>query len=84
MSITTLTSREFNQDTGRAKKAAEDGPVFITDRGKPARVLLSIVEYKRLMGLSEKISDLLALPGSEDVGLDLPRRREPARGADLL
>ena len=35
MSITTLTSREFNQDTGRAKTAARHGPVFITDRGKP-------------------------------------------------
>ena len=42
MSITTLTSREFNQDHGRAKKAAQKGPVFITDRGTPAFVLLSI------------------------------------------
>ena len=83
MSITTLTSREFNQDTGRAKKAAEHGPVFITDRGKPAHVLMSIVEYKRLAGLGEKISDLLALPGAEDIELDLPRRLELARGADL-
>jgi prevent-host-death family protein len=43
--ITTLSSREFNQDTSRAKKASLDGPVFITDRGKPAHVLLSIEEY---------------------------------------
>jgi hypothetical protein len=33
MTITTLSSREFNQDTGRAKKLAGNGPVFITDRG---------------------------------------------------
>ena len=83
MSITTLTSREFNQDTGRAKKAAENGPVFITDRGKPAHVLMSILEYKRLAGLGEKISDLLAFAGAEDIELDLPRRRELARRADL-
>lgn len=83
MSITTLTSREFNQDTGRAKKAAENGPVFITDRGKPAHVLMSILEYKRLAGLGEKISDLLAFTGAEDIELDLPRRRELARRADL-
>jgi prevent-host-death family protein len=44
MTITTLSSREFNQDTSRAKKAAREGPVFITDRGKPAHVLLSIEE----------------------------------------
>ncbi|EGH47880.1 prevent-host-death family protein, partial [Pseudomonas syringae pv. pisi str. 1704B] len=30
---TTLSSREFNQDTSGAKKAANEGPVFITDRG---------------------------------------------------
>jgi hypothetical protein len=30
--ITTLSSREFNQDTVRAKKASEAGPVIITDR----------------------------------------------------
>ena len=83
MSITTLTSREFNQDTSRAKKAAAVGPVIITDRGRPAHVLLTIADYKRLAGPSEKISDLLALPGSEDIELNIPRRRETARGADL-
>ena len=44
MIITTLTSREFNQDTARAKKAAEKGPVFITDHGQPTHVLLGIDE----------------------------------------
>ena len=34
MTITNVTSRELNQDVGRAKKAAKSGPVFITDRGK--------------------------------------------------
>ncbi|MCF9010316.1 type II toxin-antitoxin system Phd/YefM family antitoxin, partial [Pseudomonas carnis] len=38
MTITTISSREFNQDTSGAKKAARKGPVFITDRGKPAHV----------------------------------------------
>jgi len=47
MTTTTLTSREFNQDTSRAKKAARRGPVFITDRGRPAHLLLSIEEYRR-------------------------------------
>ena len=40
MSITTLSSRAFNQDSSGAKKAAAEGPVFITDRGRPAHVLL--------------------------------------------
>ena len=36
--ITTLSSREFNQNASEAKKAANNGPVFITDRGRPAHV----------------------------------------------
>jgi prevent-host-death family protein len=50
MTITTLSSREFNQDTSGAKKAAQQGPVFITDRGRPAHVLLTIEDYQRLTG----------------------------------
>jgi hypothetical protein len=34
-------SGPFNQDTSGAKKAAERGPVYITDRGRPAHVLLT-------------------------------------------
>ena len=33
MAITTMSSRDFNQDTSGAKRAAKEGPVFITDRG---------------------------------------------------
>lgn len=46
--VTTMTSREFNQHTGEAKSAADKGPVIITDRGKPAYVLLSNAEFERL------------------------------------
>ena len=48
MPTTTLTSREFNQDASGAKKAARRKPVFITDRGRPSHVLMSIEEYQRL------------------------------------
>jgi prevent-host-death family protein len=84
MTITTLSSREFNQDTSRAKKAARAGPVFITDRGKPAHVLLSIEEYQRLTGGVGNIIDMLGLPpGIEDVELEIPPMRERARPAGL-
>ena len=83
MPITTLSSREFNQDTSRAKKAAAEGPVFITDRGKPAHVLLSIEDYRRLTGQHSNIADLLAMPGLADVELDIPPRTERARPTDL-
>jgi prevent-host-death family protein len=81
--ITTLSSREFNQDTSRAKKAATDGPVFITDRGRPAHVLLSIEEYQRITGQRRNIADLLAMPGLADIELEIPPRTERARSVDL-
>ena len=85
MPITTLSSREFNQDTSRAKKAAEKGPVFITDRGTPAHVLLSIEEYQRLTGGQGNLIDQLGLPaGVEDVELEIPPPRDRARAADSL
>ena len=73
MSITTLSSREFNQDTSRAKKAARKGPVFITDRGRPAHVLLSIEEYRKLNGAQQNILDLLAMPGIAEIDFEPPR-----------
>ena len=46
----TFTSREFNQNTAGAKRAARKGPVIITDRGEPAFVLMSIEEFRSLEG----------------------------------
>ena len=83
MAITTLSSRQFNQDAGKAKKAAKAGPVFITDRGRPAHVLLTFDEYKKLTGGRTKIADLLAMPGIEDLELEVPPFGDLARPADL-
>ena len=73
MAITTLSSREFNQDTGRAKKAAKRGPVFITDRNKPTHVLLSVEEYRRILGQRGSIEDLLAMPEVAEIEFEPPR-----------
>jgi antitoxin (DNA-binding transcriptional repressor) of toxin-antitoxin stability system len=81
MTVTTLSSRDFNQDVSRAKRAAEDGPVIITDRGKPAHVLLSFEAYRRLIGEPANIVDQLVM--KEDVELDLPARTEKPRAANL-
>ena len=83
MAITTLSSREFNQHASEAKKAANNGPVFITDRGHPAHVLLSIKDYERLTKGHQKITDLLAMPGVEDIELEIPAMREVARDEDF-
>ncbi len=69
----TLTSREFNQDVGRAKRAANEGPVIITDRGRPAYVLMRHETYQRLAGQGLGIRTLLSHPESEDVAFEPPR-----------
>lgn len=81
--ITTISSREFNQDTSGAKKATKKGPVFITDRGRPAHVLLTIEDYQKLTGGSVSIVDMLAMPGTEDIDLQPQRPVITPREVDL-
>lgn len=83
MTITTLSSRQFNQDASGAKKAANRGPVFITDRGRPAHVLLSMEAYQRLAGQRSKITDLLAMTDAEAVEFDPPKAALHSQAADL-
>ncbi len=68
-----LSSREFNQAVSEAKRAAESGPVFITHRGRPSHVLMSIEEYQRLTGGQASIVELLWMPGIEDIEFAPPR-----------
>lgn len=83
MAITTLSSRELNQDVSRAKKASKSGPVFITDRGKPAHVLLSFEAYQQLTRQRRNIADVLAMPDVADIEFEPPRVTIGTRPADL-
>jgi PHD/YefM family antitoxin component YafN of YafNO toxin-antitoxin module len=83
MTITTLSSRELNQDVTRAKKAAQSGPVFITDRGKAAHVLLSMDEYQRITQQRRNIADALAMPGVAEIEFEPPRVMIETRPAEL-
>lgn len=73
MGITTLSSREFNQDASGAKQAARRGPVFITNRGRTEHVLLSIEQYQKITGGQASIVELLAMPRAGKVKFDPPR-----------
>jgi prevent-host-death family protein len=73
MAVTKLSGREFNQDTSRAKRAAKRGPVFITDRGRPSHVLLTVEEYEKITGGQRSIAELLAMPEAADVKFEAPR-----------
>ena len=70
MNITTISSREFNQDVSKVKRAATRGPVFITDRGHPAHVLLTIEDYQKLTKTKASIIDLLAMPNADDIDFE--------------
>lgn len=69
----TISSREFNQDVGAAKRAAKEGPVFITDRGKPTHVLLTFETFRQISGETETIVDLLAMPDAVEIDMEAAR-----------
>jgi prevent-host-death family protein len=83
MTITTLSSREFQQNANQAQKAARKGPVVITNRGRPAHVLLTYDEYQRLAGNGRSIVEALSMPSLADIEVEFPRARELPRPADL-
>ena len=74
MSVHTLPSRDFARDVGNAKRLASDGPVFITDRGKPAFALLKIEDYYRLSKTKPRslLEVMDAIPGG-DFDFEVPR-----------
>ncbi|MEY4194755.1 MAG: hypothetical protein RLZZ226_1123 [Pseudomonadota bacterium] len=83
MIITTISSREFNQRVSEAKRAATHGPVFITDRGRPAHVLINFEDYQRLTKQIRNIADALAMPGLADIEFEPPRVFIEPRPADF-
>ncbi len=79
-----MSSREFNQGTGDAKRSARSGPVYITDRGRPSHVLLSYDHYRQLVDGRPNLVDMLCgTPGVGDVDLQIPVLDDSARPALL-
>jgi len=83
MTITTLSSRALNHDVSSAKKAAQNGPVVITDRGKPSHVLMTYDEFQRLTGKRHSLVEALAMPGLSDIDFDPPRVEITPRRIEL-
>ena len=85
MSIHTFSSRDFTRDVSAAKRAAVDGPVFITDRGRPAFALLKIDDYYRIAGQSKpSLLDVMdGIPGGDVIEFEPPRLSLQIQGASL-
>lgn len=80
--MTSVTSREFNQNASAAKRAADTDVVFITDRGRPSHVLMSIESYDRLRGRGS-LYDTLAMTDADDIDFEPPRLAFESRVPDL-
>ncbi len=79
-----MSSREFNQGTGDAKRAARNGPVYITDRGRPSHVLVSYDHYRQLVDDEPTLVDMLcSTPGVGGVELEIPVLDDRARPVSL-
>lgn len=78
---TQMSSREFNQDASGAKKAAAHGPVYITDRGRPAHVLLTYEAYEQLLGTQHVLDRLGEPAGVADIEFTIPTSEDSARPA---
>lgn len=79
----TFSGPELGGRVAEARRAADNGPVFITEGGRPTHVLISITLFRRLTGAQPNIADLLAMPEGAETEPDFPRSSEPARAADL-
>lgn len=83
MAGVTVTSSEFNRDSGAAKKAARNGPVIITERGTPSRVLMTWADYEAPRSVEVAIAEALAIPGVEDIPFDPPKLDDRPAQPDL-
>lgn len=75
MSITTVSARDFARDLASAKRAADAGPVFVTDRGRPTFALLKIEDYYKLVGnRPQSLLELMeSVPCEDGLDFDAPR-----------
>lgn len=78
--MTTISARDFNRDVSAAKRAADQGPVTITDRGRPAYVLLTRVDYEKLVD-ARTLADVLSM--DVDIEFDPPRFEDRPREVEL-
>jgi hypothetical protein len=85
MSVHTFSSRDFTRDVSAAKRAAIDGPVFITDRGRPAFALLRIDDYYRIVGQGEPtfLSVMDSIPGGIGIEFNPPQLEIQSRTAEF-
>lgn len=74
-----ITSKDFNRDVSAAKRAAESGPVTITDHGKRSHMLLTAADYDRLVNRNQSLGDRLRMAGGSEIELQIPPRTQSSQ-----
>lgn len=78
-----VSSRAFDGDIGGAKRAADQGPVLITDHGRPAYVLMTYADYETLRRPQLSAAEALAMPEGGDFETEFPRVALAVRDQDF-
>lgn len=78
--MSVVSARTFNQSPSKIKAMASDGPVFVTDRGKPTLVVLNMADYQRMSGGG---SVLDAVRMDEDIDFEPVIMRDLGRTAQF-
>jgi prevent-host-death family protein len=83
MATTRLTVTEVNQNFSRARHALADGPVVITERGRPAFVLMTYEAFTARQGGKPSLLARIDVPGTEAIAFETPARERGFTPADL-
>ncbi|GAB3759621.1 type II toxin-antitoxin system Phd/YefM family antitoxin [Microlunatus parietis] len=75
-----MSSQEFNRNPTSAKRKADEGPVYVTEHGKPAYVVINIDEYRRLKG-APKVDLVTRLQMDEYHDVEIPPVEMDIKGA---
>jgi PHD/YefM family antitoxin component YafN of YafNO toxin-antitoxin module len=79
---TFMTSREFNQNITKAKRNSKKDAVIVTDRGKPAFVFLTYIEYKTLTSVKKSVIESLSM-ADDGIEFEPSRDKSPSRSIDF-
>jgi prevent-host-death family protein len=79
--MSVVSMRQYNQDSSGVVRAASEAPVFLTNRGKPTHVVMSIEEYERGHGRPKSILDTLRQPGGPEYDFEF---EPPKLGGELI
>jgi prevent-host-death family protein len=85
--VATFSSREFAHNLAGVKRAAQEGPVFITDRGRPTYALMKIEDFRQLANAGAPSRSLLdvmdSLPTTAGIEFEPARLEGAVHSAEL-